>query len=135
MKTIKSVLFTGVALAGILSLQSMARATETSAATQPAKVEQDGAVLKHMQKVATELGLTAEQKQQLKPILRGERAKLKALRDDQSLTRLEKRKKLMALREELMPQLKGVLTPEQLAKWQQLRQQRLAKAGPSTPQP
>ena len=135
MKTIKPVLFAAVALAGILSLQPKARATETSAAAQPVKEERGGAIRKRMQKVAMELGLTDEQKQRLQPILREEWTKLKALRDDQSLTRLEKRKKLQAMREELLPQLKGVLTPEQLAKWQQLRQERLAKAAPSAPQP
>jgi len=135
MKTIKPVLFAAVALAGILSLQPKARATETSAAAQPVKEERGGAIRKRMQKFAMELGLTDEQKQRLQPILREEWTKLKALRDDQSLTRLEKRKKLQAMREELLPQLKGVLTPEQLAKWQQLRQERLAKAAPSAPQP
>ena len=135
MKTIKPVLFAAVTLAGILSLQPMARATETSAAAQPVKEERGAAIHKRMQKVAAELGLTEEQKQQLKPILKGEWARLKALRDDQSLTRPEKRAKLKALREELLPQLKEILTPEQLAKWQQLRQERLAKAAPGTPQP
>ena len=135
MKTTKRVLFAAFALAGMLSLQSMARAAETPPATQPAKEEPGAAIRERMQAVAKELGLTDEQKQQLKPILQTEAEKLKALRDDQSLTRPEKLEKLKTLREELLPQLKEILTPEQLAKWQKLRQERQAKAAPSAPQP
>jgi len=123
---------------GVIRIEDLCRRLGVSAATVRRdldQLERGGAIRKRMQKVAMELGLTDEQKQRLQPILREEWTKLKALRDDQSLTRLEKRKKLQAMREELLPQLKGVLTPEQLAKWQQLRQERLAKAAPSAPQP
>jgi Spy/CpxP family protein refolding chaperone len=135
MKTIKPVVFAAFALAVMLSLQSTARAAETSAAAQPVKEEPGAAIRERMQTVAKELGLTDDQKQQLKPILQAEAEKLKALRDDQSLTRPEKVEKLKTIREELLPQLKEILTPEQLAKWQKLRQERQAKAAPSTPQP
>ena len=134
MKTIKPVFFAAFALAGMLSLQPMARAAETSAAAQPAQDERGAAIRERMQAVAKELGLTDEQKQQLKPILQAEAEKLKALRDDQSLTRPEKLEKLKILREELLPQLKEILTPEQLAKWQKLRQERLGQAAPGAPQ-
>jgi Spy/CpxP family protein refolding chaperone len=132
MKTIKPVLFAAFALAGMLSLQPMARAAETSAAAQPAQDERGAAIRERMQAVAKELGLTDEQKQQLKPILQAEAEKMKALRDDQSLSRPEKLEKLKAIREELLPQLKEILTPEQLTKWQKLRQERQAKAAPVT---
>jgi len=134
MKTIKPVLFAAFALAGIVSLQSMARAAETSVAAQPVKEEPGAAIRERMQEVAKELGLTDDQKQQLKPVLQAEAVKLKALRDDQSLSRQEKIEKLKAIGAELLPQLKEILTPEQLAKWQKLRQERQAKAGPRTPQ-
>ena len=135
MKTIKPVLFAAFALTSILSLQPMARAAETPTAAQPAKEGPGAAIRERMQAVAKELGLTDEQKQQLKPILQTEAEKLKALRDDQSLTRPEKLEKLKTLREELLPQLKEILTPEQLAKWQKLRQERQGQAAPSAPPP
>ena len=135
MKTIKPVLFAAFALTGMLSLQLMARAAETSVAAQPVKEEPGAAIRERMQEVAKELGLTDDQKQQLKPVLQAEAVKLKALRDDQSLSRQEKIEKLKAIGAELLPQLKEILTPEQLAKWQKLRQERQAKAGPSAPQP
>jgi Spy/CpxP family protein refolding chaperone len=135
MKTIKSAMLTAFALAGMLSLPLLARAAEKSAAAQPAPDERGAAIRERMQEVAKELGLTDTQKEQLKPILQAEFAKMKALREDQSLSRPEKLKKLQAIREELLPQLKEILTPEQLAKWQKLRQERQGKAGQNAPQP
>ena len=142
MKTIKPVVFAAAALASVLSLQPFARAADPSVAAQPAPVaaqpgqnERGAAIRARMREVAKDLGLTDEQKQQLKPILQEEWAKLKALRDDQSLTRPEKLEKLKTMREDVLPQLKEILTPEQLAKWQKLREERLGKAGPGAPPP
>jgi Spy/CpxP family protein refolding chaperone len=141
MQTIKPLLPAALALAGMLSLQPTARAAEPSAAAQPATAtvqpaqdERGAAIRERMQEVARELGLTDTQKEQLKPILQAEFAKMKALREDQSLTRPEKLEKFKAIRAELLPQVKEILTPEQLEKWQKIRQQRQAKAGPRAPQ-
>ena len=141
MKTIKSLLPAALALVGVLNLQPTARAAEPSAAAQPAPVtaqptqdERGAAARERMQEVARELGLTDAQKEQLKPILKAEAAKMKALRADESLTRSEKLEKLKAIRAELQPQVKEILTPEQLEKWQKIREQRQAKAGPRAPQ-
>ena len=134
MKTINRVFFATFALAGMLNLQPFLRAAETTAATPPVKDERGAAVRERMQTVAKELALTDDQKQQLKPILQAEAEKLKALRDDQSLTRPEKVEKLKTIREELLPQLMEILTPEQLAKWQKLREERLGKAAAPAPQ-
>jgi Spy/CpxP family protein refolding chaperone len=135
MKTIKPLLLAAFALAGLPNFQPTARAAETSAAAQPAQDERGAAIRARMQEVAKELGLTDTQKEQLKPVLQAEFAKMKALHDDQSLTRPEKLEKFKAIRAELLPQVKAILTPEQLAKWQKLREERPAKAGPGAPQP
>jgi len=142
MKTIKPLLLAAFALAGLSNLQPTARAEETSAAAQPASAaaqpaqdERGAAIRARMQEVAKELGLTDTQKEQLKPIIQAEVEKWKALRDDQSLTRPEKLEKFKAIRAELLPQVKEILTPEQLTKWQKIRQERQAKAGPGAPQP
>jgi Spy/CpxP family protein refolding chaperone len=126
----------------MLSLQPTARAADLPAATQPAPAaaqptpdERGAAVRERMQEVAKELGLTDTQKEQLKPILQAEFAKMKALREDQSLTRPEKLEKFKAIRAEILPQVKEILTPEQLAKWQKIRQERQDKAAASAPQP
>jgi periplasmic protein CpxP/Spy len=127
----KTKLYAGLAacaLAGLLSLSTVARAEEKSDGAQPA-TEKRGAVMRdRMQTIAKELNLTDAQKEQLKPILQDEFQKLKALREDQSLSREQKMEKLKAIREELLPQLKAILTPEQIEKWQKLRQERPGKS-------
>jgi len=70
----------------------------------------------------------------LKPILQAEAEKLKALRDDPSLSRPEKLEKLKTLREELLPQLKEI-SRRSSSRNAEAPQERQAKAGPSAPQP
>ena len=77
-----------------------------------------------MQQIAQDLNLTEDQKTQLKPIFKKEADKLKALRDDTSLTREQRQEKVKAIREELRKEVKPVLTAEQWEKWQKMRQQR-----------
>jgi periplasmic protein CpxP/Spy len=86
-------------------------------------------VQKHMGKVAQELNITADQKQQLKPILQEEAQKVKALRADTSLSQQQKRQKLQEIRQDLLAKIKPILTPQQLAKWQQLRGEKHAARG------
>jgi len=143
METMKSRLLGVLTLAGVVGLSPTVRAAESSATaqpapatTQPAQDKRGAAIRQRMQEVAKELGLTDTQREQLKPILQAEFAKMKALREDQSLTRPEKLEKIKAIRAELLPQLKEILTLDQLEKWQKIRQERPAEAGSSAaPQP
>jgi Spy/CpxP family protein refolding chaperone len=73
------------------------------------------------QAVAAELNLTADQRQQLKPILQDQAQKLKALRGDTGLNRAQKRARLQAIRQDLLARIKPILTPEQFAQWLKLR--------------
>jgi Spy/CpxP family protein refolding chaperone len=131
----KSRLLGILTLAGVVGLSPTVRAAENSATAQPAQNERGAAIRQRIQEVAKELGLTDTQREQLKPILQAEFAKMKALREDQSLTRPEKLEKIKAIRAELLPQLKEILTPDQLEKWQKIRQERPAEIGSSAPQP
>jgi len=83
-----------------------------------------------MGKVAQELHLTKDQKQQLKPILQEEAKKLKALRPETGLSVQQKRQKLQEIRKDMVAKVKPILTPEQLEKWQKLRGERHAKHRP-----
>lgn len=68
------------------------------------------------------LGLTADQKAKLQPIFKAERDALEALRDDQSLTREARRDKMREIVESHAAQIRAVLTPEQQAKLDALRE-------------
>ena len=110
-----------MALAGLLSLQPSVRAADAVVGTNGVTGVRGERMREHMAKVASELGLTDEQKAKLKPIFAAEGAKMKALRDDASLSREQKREKFRTIREEIAAQVKPILTAEQLAKWQAMR--------------
>ena len=103
----------------ICSPSAAARDTTNNAAGGPAR----GQLKNRLQKVAQELDLTADQRQQLKPILQEERQKLKALRADTSLSKAQKHQQFKAIRQDLLTRVKPILTTEHLAKWQGIRQQ------------
>lgn len=110
-----------MALAGLLSLQPSVRAEDAVVGT-------NGVAAAHgprgdrIAKLNTELGLTDEQKAKVKPVFAANAEKMKALRDDKSLTREQKQEKFRALGEDLSAQIKPILTPEQLVKWQTMRE-------------
>jgi len=81
-----------------------------------------------VQRLATQLALTPEQKQQLLPILIAEAPKVEAIKADSSLTRLQKLQRLKAVHDETDPQVKSILSPEQYQKLQGIRRQELQRA-------
>ena len=116
-----------IVVAGVLSLQSLARAADTN---QPAHPVGGGPATfqERMQATARELNLTDEQKQKLQTIVREQLEKLRGLRQDNSLTREDKMEKFKAVREEIAKEVKDVLTPEQFEKWKAKQGQLFAGA-------
>ncbi len=70
-----------------------------------------------MQEVWRELKLTEEQRQKLRPIFQMEMEKMRALSANTNLTAQQKLEGVRALREEVAPKVKEVLTPEQYEAW------------------
>jgi Spy/CpxP family protein refolding chaperone len=73
--------------------------------------------------IAKELGLTDDQKTQIKAALEDTMAKFKALHDDTSLSADDKKAKMKEIRDANQAKMKEILTPEQFAKWQKHMQQ------------
>jgi Spy/CpxP family protein refolding chaperone len=71
---------------------------------------------KRLERMNRTLNLTEEQKSKITPILEKESAKIKAVFDDQSLTRQEKRDKVREIHSASYEQIKPLLTPEQQKK-------------------
>ena len=69
-----------------------------------------------LERMSRHLNLTDEQKAKIKPILEDEDQRLKALRDDGSLTRDQQREKLRSIRQETHEKIRPLLTPEQQKK-------------------
>ena len=79
--------------------------------------------------MAEKLGLSAEQKAGIKNIRQQERDALKALKDDSSLTKDQRKAKAQEIREASRAQSKAVLTPEQQAQAEALRKEHKDKKG------
>ena len=81
----------------------------------------------HLQMLSEKLNLTDDQKAKLKPIFEDEMQQMKAVRDDSSLSQEQKRAKMKSIHESFHDKINAVLTPEQQAKFKQLRQEQMEK--------
>jgi periplasmic protein CpxP/Spy len=81
----------------------------------------------HLQMLSEKLNLTDDQKAKLRPILQDQMQQMKAVREDSSLSQEEKRSKMKSIHESLHDQINAVLTPEQQAKFKQMRQEQMEK--------
>jgi protein CpxP len=81
----------------------------------------------HLQMLSEKLNLTDDQKAKLKPILQDQMQQMKAVREDSSLSEEQKRAKMKPIHDTLHDQINAVLTPEQQAKFKQMRQEQMQK--------
>jgi Spy/CpxP family protein refolding chaperone len=77
--------------------------------------------------LAKELHLTRQQAKQLYPIMQAQEPQLQAIRNDASLSRVEKLKRFHEVQDASDPQVKAILTPEQFQRLQTIRQKRRAQ--------
>ncbi len=80
-----------------------------------------------LQEISTQLNLTEDQKEKIKPVLLKEAPKLKALKDDTSLTRRKRFQGLRAIMDETSASLKPILTADQLKALQKMRDDAVRK--------
>ena len=78
--------------------------------------------------IAQQLNLTPEQKAKVLPILRDEAPKVQAIKNDNSLSKIQKIQRLRAIHQQTDPQMKAILSPEQYQKLQAIRQQTIREA-------
>jgi hypothetical protein len=89
---------------------------------------QAGQAADKFEMISRQLNLTPQQKLQLIPILKAEAPKVQAIRNDASLSRLQKIERLKAVHDETDPQVKSVLTSDQYQKLQEIRRTELGQA-------
>ncbi len=78
--------------------------------------------------VAKQLNLTPQQKEKILPILIAEGPKVRAIKNDNSLSKMQKMQQLKAIHQQSDPQMKAILTPEQYQKLTMIRQQTIREA-------
>lgn len=76
-------------------------------------------------KMKTELGLTKKQAAQFKEVNQEFAPKVKALRADSTMGKMQKRKQLMDLAKQRDEKLKAFLTPEQMDKMHELQKDQM----------
>jgi len=119
-----------VALAGLLGLtlvagQALAQ-TEEPPQGKPGMMHRGEGMwqpdpARHLQQLTKRLGLTAEQREKIKPILDEEAAQVKAI-DNEKLTRAERSARMQELHKGTFEKIKPILTPEQLKKHDAMRE-------------
>ena len=94
----------------------------------PASFAQKGQAMAKAQAIAQQLNLTPQQKEKVLPILAAEAPKVQAIKNDNSLSKLQKIQQLKAIHQQTDPQLKAILSPEQYEKLKQIRVQAIKDA-------
>lgn len=102
--------------------------------TAPKRPERRGlSAQQQVDRMATELKLTEDQKTKLVASFEELQKKRQELFSDNSLTPEQRREKMRPLMEEHNKKFKEILTPEQLEKWQKMRAQRRPAAPGGSP--
>ena len=94
----------------------------------PTSFAQKGDAMSKAQAIAQQLNLTPQQKEKILPILAAEVPKVRAIKNDNSLSTMMKMQQLRAVHQQSDPQMKAILSPEQYQKLQGIRRQTIREA-------
>jgi len=89
---------------------------------------QKAAGISKVEAIAQQLDLTPQQKLKFIPILREEVPKVEAIKNDNSLSKIQKVQKIRAIHQQTDPQVKAILSQEQYQKLKAIRQQTIREA-------
>jgi Spy/CpxP family protein refolding chaperone len=102
-------------------------AAPSNAQRAPAYTQKPTAISK-AEAISQQLNLTPQQKVKILPILRDELPKVQAIKNDNSLTRMQKAQQIRGIHQQTDPQMKAILSQEQYQKLQAIRQQTIKQA-------
>lgn len=81
-----------------------------------------------LQAISQQLNLTPQQKVKILPILADEAPKVEAVKNNGSLSGIQKVQQIRAIHQQTDPQMKAILSPAQYEKLQAIRQQAIREA-------
>ena len=93
----------------------------------PSDAQNQGAMSK-LENISEQLSLTPQQKAKVLPILAEHGPKVEAVKNNTSLSNLQKMEQLRAIHQQTDPQMKAILSPAQYEKLQTIRQQAIQEA-------
>ena len=94
----------------------------------PASYAQNQPAGSKLQAISEQLNLTPAQKGKVLPILAEEGPKVEAIKNNTSLSNLQKAQQIRAIHQQTDPQMKAILSPAQYEKLKAIRQQAIAEA-------
>src|SRR5436309_15746159 len=94
----------------------------------PTSFAQKAGAISKAEAMAQQLNLTPQQKEKVLPILAGEGPKVQAIKNDNSLSKMQKMQQLRAIHQQSDRQMKAILSPDQYKKLQQIRLQTIREA-------
>jgi hypothetical protein len=103
---------------GMFLLVGTMSSAQSSGQQQSAKLEE----------IAKYLSLTPQQKGKILPILADEAPKVRAIKADTSLSRMQRAQRIKALHQQNDPQMKAILSPAQYQKLQAMRHKSISDA-------
>jgi len=98
----------------------------------PTSFAQKTDAMSKAQAIAQQLNLTPQQKEKILPILAAEVPKVHAIKNDNSLSKVQKIQQLRGIHQQSDPQMKAILSPEQYQKLRQIRAQTIRDATQGT---
>jgi hypothetical protein len=103
---------------GMFLLVGTMSSAQSSGQQQSAKLEE----------IAKYLSLTPQQKGKILPILADEAPKVRAIKADTSLSRMQRAQRIKAIHQQNDPQMKAILSPAQYQKLQAMRHKSISDA-------
>jgi hypothetical protein len=94
----------------------------------PTAPGQAAAAATKLEALSKQLQLTPQQKGEMLPILQAEGPKLEAIKNNSSLSGMQKMRQLRAIHNESAPQLQKILSPAQYQQLQTIRQKEIQEA-------
>ncbi len=89
--------------------------------------KQEAKAAKRLDKMKTNLNLSDEQVAKINSARKATRAQLKAIKENEQLSRTQRKEQLMALKEQNKNNLKSILTTEQLNKMEEMKKNKMDK--------
>jgi hypothetical protein len=102
----------------------------TMASAQQKSVQQQSPQQKsaNLERIAQYLNLTPQQKDKILPILADEAPKVREIKNDPSLSRMQRAQRIKAIHQQNDPQMKAILSPGQYQKLQAMRHKSISDA-------
>lgn len=94
----------------------------------PASFAQKGGAMSKAQAIAQQLNLTPQQKEKILPILVAEGPKVNAIKNDNSLSSMQKMQQIRTIHQQTDPEMKAILSPQQYQKLREIRIQAIREA-------